>query len=387
MTRILHVTDYYRPKVGGIEMFVEELAVRQTAAGHDVTVLTPARDAGGADATGPVDVIRAPSWSPVPLPILPRGLQLTSYDVVHLHLSVACPFSTRVAQVAAGLGVPVVATVHSLWTGREGWVRIIGAIAGWDTWPVRWTAVSAAAAAAMRSTLGEDTRVDVVPNAVDVGWWSACTPVEDASRPVTFVSVMRLAGRKRPLPLLEAFATARQAAPADAALRLVIVGEGPLERKVRTRTTDLGLDGCVELTGGLSRHEIRDLYRRADGYVAPSHQESFGIAALEARAAGLPVVAMRSGGVGEFVGHGTEGLLCEDDEDLARALAALTEDDGLRRRIAAHNRSHPPAMDWSTALDGFQAAYQDAAAAARVTAPRAGSPQAPADADATSPGP
>ena len=52
MTRILHVTDYYRPKVGGIEMFVEELAARQSAAGHDVTVLTVARDRRGASRPG-----------------------------------------------------------------------------------------------------------------------------------------------------------------------------------------------------------------------------------------------------------------------------------------------------------------------------------------------
>ena len=384
MTRILHVTDYYRPKIGGIEMFVEELAARQSAAGHDVTVLTVASERRKASRTGSVDVIRAPSWSPVPLPILPRGLELTSYDVVHVHLSVACPFSTRVAMAAVGQGVPVVATVHSIWTGREGWVRIIGAIAGWDSWPMRWTAVSSTAARAMRGPLGEHTRVDVVPNAVDVAWWSACEPLEDASRPVTFVAVMRLAGRKRPVPLLEAFAAARRAVPTDVSLRLVIVGEGPLERKVRARVADLDLAGCVELTGELSREEIRDLYRRADGYVAPSHQESFGIAALEARAAGLPVVAMRSGGVGEFVDHGTEGLLCGDDDDLTRALAALSEDSGLRRQIAAHNRSHPPALDWATALDGFQSAYTDAASAVRRTGRGVAARQEHPDADATS---
>ena len=226
--------------------------------------------------------------------------------------------------------------------------------------------------------------MDVVPNAVDVDWWSACDPLEDASRPVTFVAVMRLAGRKRPVPLLEAFAAARRAVPADVSLRLVIVGEGPLGRKVRHRVAELDLAGCVELTGELSRDEIRELYRSADGYVAPSHQESFGIAALEARAAGLPVVAMRSGGVGEFVGHGTEGLLCEDDDDLAGALAALTEDGALRRRIVAHNRSHRPALDWATALDGFQAAYTDAASAVRRAGRGVATRQTQPDADATS---
>ena len=326
----------------------------------------------------------------MPLPILPRGLDLTSYDVVHLHLSVACPFSTRVAQAAAGLGVPVVATVHSLWTGREGWVRIIGAIAGWDAWPVRWTAVSAAAARgdarpARRAHAGgrraQRRRRGLVVRVRH--------PLEDASRPITFVSVMRLAGRKRPLPLLEAFAAARRAVPADLPLRLVIVGEGPLERKVRARITDLGLDGCVELTGGLSRDEIRDLYRSADGYVAPSHQESFGIAALEARAAGLPVVAMRSGGVGEFVGHGTEGLLCEDDErpgpgTRARWPRTRAADAGSRRTTGPTRRRWTGPRRWtgSRPPTGRRRRRRrgDRTEGRIASRPRA-------DADATSPGP
>jgi glycosyltransferase involved in cell wall biosynthesis len=384
--RILHVSDCYRPQVGGIEMFLEELAGRQAAAGNDVTVLTPtAASSSGAGSTGSVEVVRVPTHSPVPLPRLPRrDLDLQSYDVVHVHLSVASVFSTRVAQAAAGLGVPVVATVHSLWTGREGWVRIIGAIAGWSHWPMRWTAVSAAAAAAMRGPLGPGTRVDVVPNAVDVGWWSACEPIEDASRPVTFVSVMRLAGRKRPLALLEAFAAARRAVPAEVAVRLVVVGEGPLEPRLRARIAERALDDQVTLVGGLSRERIRELFRNADGYVAPSHQESFGIAALEARAAGLPVVAMRSGGVREFVRHDVEGLLCEDDDDLADAMAALATDDALRHRLAAHNRSRRPAMDWSSALEGFRAAYASAAAA---VGPPDGPQDEQVDADATIPRP
>ncbi len=361
--RILHVTDVYRPRVGGIEMFVEALAERQSASGHDVSVLsvTPG------DPTSPqgsaVEVIRTPQSGPWPLPFLPgaHALDVSSYDVVHAHLSVVSPFSSKVAQAAVRAGVPTIATVHSMWNGREGWTRLVGAIAGWNRWPVEWTAVSAAAAAAMKSSLSSGTAVHVVPNAVEVPWWRAHPPVVQPGRPVTLVTVMRLAGRKRPLQLLDVLARVRDTVPDAVPLRAVFVGEGPLASKVRARIDALGLGEWVEMAGECSREEIRDLYRHADAYLAPSHQESFGLAALEARAAGLPVVAMRSGGVGEFVRHGVEGFLCQDDDEMTRALVSLATVPALRAAMVAHNQTHPPELDWSVPLAGFDEAYARAA--------------------------
>lgn len=356
--RILHVTDVYRPRVGGIEMFVEELAARQSAAGHDVTVLSPTADRSGATPSGPVGVIRTPTPAPWPLPFLPRrDLRLSSYDVVHAHLSVVSPFSSRVAKAAVACGTPTIATVHSMWTGREGWVRLVGAIAGWSSWPVRWTAVSSAAASSMRGPLGPDTPIDVVFNAVDVDWWRRLSHHGDASRPFTIVAVMRLAGRKRPIQMLDTLAALRAAVPSAVPLRAVIVGEGPLEEKVRAHNEHLGTSEWVTVAGPRSREQIRELYRSADAYAAPCHQESFGIAALEARAAGLPVVAMRSGGVGEFVEHGVEGFLCHDDEEMVRALDVLATDREVREAMSAYSLAHPPPMDWQQTLDGFEAAY------------------------------
>jgi phosphatidylinositol alpha 1,6-mannosyltransferase len=359
--RILHVTDFYRPRVGGIEMFVEELAKRQSAAGDDVTILCPTRGDSASDPLSAVEVIRVPSRVPVPLPLpilpAPDVLQLSSYDVVHAHLSIATPFSTKVAQAAVRAGVPTITTVHSIWTGGERWVRLIGAIAGWHSWPVAWTAVSAVAAAAMQETLGADTPVHVVPNAVEVEWWRELPKVADPGRPFTVVTVMRLTGRKRPVPLLEVLARVRREVPYDVPLRAVVVGEGPLDHKMRSRIASLGIGDWVEVVGGRSREEIRETYRHADAYVAPSHRESFGLAALEARAAGLPVVAMRTGGVGEFVLNGVEGFLCHDDDEMTDALVRLAADQDERHRMAAHNVAHPPMLDWSVPLAGFAAAY------------------------------
>lgn len=373
--RVLHVSDVYRPRIGGIEMFVEELAERQVAAGHDVSVLSLATDGarpGVETGASGVTLRRAPSRAPWPLPFVPRGglVDLTAYDRVHVHLSVVSPFSTKVAQAAVRAGVPTIATVHSMWDGREGWVRTVGLIAGWDRWPVTWTAVSAAAAATMQGVLGARTPILVVPNAVEVDWWRARQPVADRSRPVTVVAVMRLAGRKRPLQLVEALARSRQAVPAEVPMRAVVVGEGPLEERLRARIDALGVGGWVELAGARSRAEIRDIYRDADLYAAPSQQESFGLAALEARAVGLPVVAMRHGGVGEFIRDGIEGVLCDDDDALAEAFTRLATDRELRERLAGHNRAQAPVHDWARTLEGFEGAYAHADQQARSASAR-----------------
>jgi glycosyltransferase involved in cell wall biosynthesis len=170
---------------------------------------------------------------------------------------------------------------------------------------------------------------------------------------------MRLAGRKRPGPLLRMLEQVRTSLP-GVPVRALIVGEGPLEARLHAEVHARGLDDRVALIGRRTREEIRDLYDEADIYVAPAYEESFGIAALEARAAGLPVVAMRTGGVRDFIRDGSEGLLCQDDEAMAAALVRLVADSGLRAAIAGHNRSCPPRQDWPRALAGFDDAYRRA---------------------------
>ena len=356
--RIVHITDVYRPQVGGIEIFVDDLAHRQAAAGHDVTVLTPTPAPPGEPTSGPVMVVRAGSPSKV---LAGRdALRLGRYDVAHVHLSVVSPFSTLVAQAGVAVCTPTVNTVHSMWQGREAWVRTVGMLAGWNRWPVVWTSVSAAAAADVRRVLPHDHRVVVVPNAVDVAWWRearrSAEPAPDT--PVTLVTVMRLVRRKRPLPMVRILREVRDLVLAEVPLRAVMVGDGPLEARTRAAVRRHGMDQWVSLPGRLSRGQIRDLYRTADVYVAPAALESFGIAALEARAAGLPVVAMGRGGVGDFITGGVEGFLCEDDNEMARTVAELVLDAERRSAMAAHNASVAPNLDWEAALGRFDVAYE-----------------------------
>jgi glycosyltransferase involved in cell wall biosynthesis len=146
--------------------------------------------------------------------------------------------------------------------------------------------------------------------------------------------------------------------PEDRRVELTIIGDGPeltqLEKYVRTH----GLTEVVNLVGRRTREEIRDLFARSDVFVAPANLESFGIAALEARCAGLPVVAKSRTGIREFVRHEQEGLLAESDEDMVEQLTRIVLDSTLRDRMTAHNRSTRSPVDWSDVVDRNVDAYR-----------------------------
>jgi len=131
-----------------------------------------------------------------------------------------------------------------------------------------------------------------------------------------------------------------------------------------------GMTDWVHLPGRLSRPQIKDLFAHSDVFVAPAILESFGIAALEARCAGLPVVARAEGGIGEFISDGREGFLVDSDSAMAAAIAALAGDPWLRARIATHNRLTPPPVAWPDVLARTSHLYALAAERLMLSRPR-----------------
>jgi glycosyltransferase involved in cell wall biosynthesis len=361
--RILHVTDCYLPRLGGIETQVADLVRHQSAAGHDVHVLT--RTADTADVGTHVHRIRA-GWFRETILGSVRTLHTVDElrpDVVHCHNSALSPLAVAVAGAASDLGIPTAMTVHSLLPAVGPLMPLSGSLLGMRGTCIAFSAVSEVAAALVRRVLGAKGRVDVLPNAVDVEWWrdTAGKQRTTGSAEVRVVTVGRLAIRKRPLALVDMMAQVRDLVGDDVPLRLIVVGDGPQRARVGRRVRALGMSDWVDLPGQLTRTEIRELLASADIYAAPAVLESFGIAALEARSVGLPVVAKAHGGVGEFVTDGTEGFLATTDDDMAHALARLIESPSLRASIRAHNCSVAPAFGWDDALARTDALYARAA--------------------------
>jgi len=349
--RILHVSDHYLPVLGGIETHVSTLAARQAERGDEVTVLTstPASaDGRHCSDLGAVSVRRVRS--------VLEGLRtpFESFDVVQAHLSVVAPFSSPVTAWCARSGVPTVVTVHSLWSGMGPVPGAAAALSGLRGAPVLWSAVSRLAADELSRRLRADTPVRVLPNAVDVAA-RGHSPGEREDGSVRLVSTMRIARRKRPLQLLRMFGALR--ASVDAPVQLSIVGDGPLRPRFERHVHRDGLAGSVTVSGRTEPRGVVDALTDADIYVAPALLESFGLAALEARCVGLPVVGQARSGLRDFVTDGVEGMLCADDADMVERLRALVLDHDLRRRISEHNRLTPSGMTWENALARHDLAY------------------------------
>ena len=384
------LTDCYPPRLGGIESQVRDLSRHLVLAGHEVEVFTattgPHGERHGATVVGDdgVTVHRLAIPLPGGIPVNPfaprevrRRLDAGRFDVAHAHLGVVSPFATDLVPVALDLGLPVTATFHCVIDRSAPLFRAVGHLTRWARRGVALTAVSTTAAARVSSAAG-DARVEVVPNGVDVAWWrdgaerahAQAAPDDDGTgggtasghpRPAHVVSALRLASRKRPLATLSVLRAARAVLDPAVPLRATIAGEGPQRRLMERylRTHDMG---WVDLPGRLAREELRRLHQGADVYLTSARLEAFGIAALEGRAAGLPVVAPRGTGVDDFVTDGVEGLLAESDALLAGALAHLAGDPVLRARIRAHNLAVPPSQGWDGVVRSTLREYHRAGA-------------------------
>lgn len=361
------MSDCYLPRLGGIEVQVADLVGKQREAGHEVEVATATR---GEPMPG---VRRIVARMPFDLPVHPSGVKhltrlMTSRrpDVVHVHTGAVSPFAWQGVRAAVRVGLPVVVTVHSMWDPvTRGLYRALRLLFEWQRWGLVATTVSTAAAVPIRAVAGQGVPVHVVSNGLDLSGWRT-QPGPDQITPDTLdeihiVAVGRLAPRKQPVRLLRLLHQARARIPAGIPLRATVIGDGPARSSMERYLSKHGMTSWVSLPGRYSREQIAKTLTSADLFIAPAPRESFGIAALEARAAGLPVVARAQSGVADFVRHGKEGMLGRTFDELVDAVVRLSTDPSLRTAIAAHNRAvDPVAGSWPIVLDGFDQCYTQA---------------------------
>jgi L-malate glycosyltransferase len=201
----------------------------------------------------------------------------------------------------------------------------------------RVTAVSESLRAATCAELGVQRDIQVIPNFLDCavhrranvsGLRERFTGGDANTRLVIHVSNFRPV--KRIDAVLAVFDRIRRQVPA----RLLLVGDGPDLGLAYRLTRELGMTGLVDAVG--AQEEVTPLLSISDVFLLPSAQESFGLAALEAMACEVPVVAAAVGGVPEVIEHGTSGFLHAPDdlEGMAASALRLLTDPALHAQVA-----------------------------------------------------
>ncbi len=333
------VTDSFKPRIGGIESVVCDLA-KVMSRSHEVYVVTSSRAISETyvyeDGSGYVTVrlksnrlnYNGVTLNPSTGVALYKLLKSLDPDVIHGHGT----FSTlSIAGALMGVKLvktPSLVTAHSF-IGRDTPPYIVKGLELALKRVDMVTAVSRAVAVDITRKL-KIPRVAVTYNCLLADEWARREGegMELEGDPV-ISSVIRLVYRKNPLVLVRVAEILAREVPKA---KLYIVGDGPLRRPLESRIKARGLKNVVFL-GALRRDDVRRLLWSTDIYVLPSRMEAFGISALEAMASRVPVVAFRSGGVPEVVVDGVTGLLADSDEDLARLTVSLALDRGLLKTL------------------------------------------------------
>ena len=357
--RVAIVAEYYPRRADpslGIWAHRQALAARDAGAGVEVFVLHRPRSLAllRQPLVNHLDGIRVnyvpfvapprprsyPRWGAWAAPALAAALRVRGrFDLVHAHYAVPAGDAVRRARMKLPLVISVhggdVLGVAERWSGgREAVGRAFGA--------ARLVLANSAAIAERSRALGA-RHVRVVHLGTDV-------PAEPSSG-TALVTVGNLIARKRHADVLRALARLEQPPP------YVIVGDGP-ERAALERLAD-GLD--VEFRGRLAPADALRVAQNAGAFVLASVEEAFGVAYIEAMAAGVPAIGTRGEPGPEEIAASGGGMTLVDAGDidgLAEAIRAVTAD---RAALGAAARANVEAgFTWAQCGRATVAAYEEA---------------------------
>ena len=355
--RVLHIGKFYAPQRGGIERHVQDLAEWQVANGIDAQVLVhqpPGHWTGTRDVINGVTIervgcIAAPLYAPIS-PSFP--LRLSSMirrhrpQALHLHMPNTSCFALLASPAARRL--PWILHWHAdISADAKDW-RLHVAYRLYR--PFEQAVLRRAAAIIVTSQAYRDASVALKPwlaKSQVIGLGLGAAPESDAPPPnwpagdgIKLLAVGRLSYYKGFDTLFDALALLRDRSDVPMP-RLLLVGEGEHERRLREHASRLQLDDCVRFAGGVDDESLQAAYSSADLFALPSldRSEAFGLVLLEAMRSRLPVVAsaIAGSGVGHVVADGVTGdlFVAGDAGALADALTRMTREPARRERMGA----------------------------------------------------
>lgn len=324
------------PGLGGSGVVAAELASRLAERGHRVVVIATERPFRLDNPRVEFFPVELPAYPVYPHPFytlalagaIRQAVQKYALEIIHTHYSVPHAVAAELAETGAAL----VHTLHGTDVNQLGLDPLYREITARALARAsRVSAVSHFLARQAQAVFG--IRPEVISNAVDLNRFYPRSPAQHKGFVLLHASNFRPI--KRVPDIVRVFAKVAAQAPA----KLVLLGDGP-ERPEAVRVAhDLGVAERVCFLDPVPHPEL--IVAEADLFLLHSQEESFGLAALEALASGVPVVAARVGGLSEVVKDGQTGILTElgDLEAQAEAILALLADPARIRAMGQAGRS------------------------------------------------
>ncbi|MGI6098017.1 MAG: glycosyltransferase family 4 protein [Dethiobacteria bacterium] len=342
-------TDSFKPYVSGVVRSIETFHQEFTALGHEVYIFGPSYlGCEREDHVFRFIGIPAPTKPDFMLPI-PFSLQLRSkikeldIDLIHVH----SPFllGRLGARVAKRFRLPLVFTFHTFYEQYVHYVpfpqsfskKVVQAIARDFCNRCNLVITPSYPVKQYLHKIGVRSPVKIIPTGIDLTNFSKKRtpylrrnfPIADSDRILLFVG--RLGKEKNVFFLLKVLKYLQQF---KQNIKLVFVGAGPQEELLKSQAFAYGLSEDVFFTGNLKYEDVVNCYFEADVFTFPSQSETQGLVIGEAKAAGLPVVAIRALGVAEMVKDGEDGILTSNSvKEFSEAVLRLLSDHELYRKM------------------------------------------------------
>lgn len=383
---IAFFSDSYTPYVSGVVQSIRLTAATLVRRGCRVFIVAPAypdHADSGQDETGAF-VVRLPSLPapgqpvfriPLPWRRALRPLLSRPISVVHAH----SPFLTGNLALWMGrqLRAPVAFTHHTLYHEYAhygllpAWVvvpAVLRRVGGFCRRVARVIAPTPTIARLLPRLYGPTSPVSVVPTGLDLAPFHQADPAWlrpalgiPPEAPVV-IHVGRLAREKNILVLVQAL---RHILDSSEGCHAVVVGGGPFLPQLRLATQSPPFAGRLHLAGPVPPEAVPRYLAGATLFLTASTTETQGLVAVEAMAAGLPVVAPAAGGIQDVVTDQEQGLLTEPEAGaLAQAALRLLRDEPTRRAMARQAVERARAFDIEATVSKLLEVYESLPAAA-----------------------
>jgi L-malate glycosyltransferase len=342
------------PTYGGSGVVATELGLELAARGYDIHFISYAVPVRMTEATErihfhEVEVVNYPLFDhpPYALALATKMYEVAaseSLDLLHVHYAIPHSVSAYLARAMfRPQRLPFVTTLHGTDITLVGSDRSYLPITRFSI--EESDAVTAISEYLRRVTLKEfgiRRPVEVIPNFVNCDVFQ---PADGACRRSEFarddqkvlVHLSNFRPVKRLPDVMEIFARVHREVP----VKLLLIGDGPDRARAEWMAHEKNLTADVVFVG--KQNQVQDLLNCADVMLLPSELESFGLAALEAMACGVPAVCSRVGGVPEVMRDGVEGYLVEpgDVDTMAERVLRILTEPGRREEMgrAARRRA------------------------------------------------